>query len=223
MPLSASNSSAQASSADETQPKYTPTSSTILLILTFALWFIGFIGFHQFFQGNLVIIFITSLLAKIPLFQHPTSTALFLQCYSGFFSTDGYSFLIFACLLSLRRIRTALLYIVHGSYNSVIHFLFRFNFYWFTLNWILRILGPIFWEAALLIFKPAESRKKGLWLPHTYWEALYEMFLCRLLLKIEENRIQVQPGHAANQMEKGDDMQTTQVLQDRLAILHKTL
>jgi hypothetical protein len=99
MTSSSSNSSMQAPRIDAAQRKCVPTSGTILFVLTFALWFSRFIGSHQFSQGKLVTIVITSLLAKNPAFQHPTSTVLLL-CYTGFFSARDYCFLKFACLSS---------------------------------------------------------------------------------------------------------------------------
>jgi hypothetical protein len=64
MTSSSSSSSTRAPRIDAAQRKSVPTSGTILLVLTFALWFSRFIGSHQLSQGNLVTIVITSLLAK---------------------------------------------------------------------------------------------------------------------------------------------------------------
>ena len=108
----------------------------ILFVLTFALWFSRFIGSHQFSQGNLVTIVITSLLAKNPAFQYPTSTVLLLLCYTGFFSAPDYCFLKFACLSSPQMLWGGGKEekIVHGLptdlFWSAMQFIFGFNSFW---------------------------------------------------------------------------------------------
>jgi hypothetical protein len=140
---------AQAPDTDAGHRNYTLTSGTILLILTFALWCYGVIDFHRVLQGNLLTVAITSLLAGTPLFQHPTSTALLLLFHTGFFSSYGYSFVVFACVLSLRRSRKALLWTISGSLR------FTARSLWFIFKYFIRFVWSMFEYTAgviLLVF-----------------------------------------------------------------------
>lgn len=135
MTPSSSNSSTHALSIDAAQRKSVPISGTTLLGLTFALWFSRFIGSHQFLQGNLVTIVITSLLAKSCL-SAPNLHGTPPPCYAGIFSARDYSFLIFACLLSPQRLRKKerkekkITWAAHRSFRSAMQFIFGLNSSW---------------------------------------------------------------------------------------------
>jgi hypothetical protein len=126
--------STHALSIDAAQRKSVPISGTTLLGLTFALWFSRFIGSHQFLQGNLVTIVITSLLAKSYL-SAPNLHGTPPPCYTSIFSTRDYTILIFTCLLSLQSLRgkkrrRKITWAAHRSFRSAMQFIFGFNPFW---------------------------------------------------------------------------------------------